>query len=287
MKRVATAAVLVPVILLIVLKAPTWLFALTVGLVALIASREYLAIAGHYVPVYSKATIAFVLLVWLLILAAYFCDFRLEVVFIAAPILFALLLLAVGMRKEELAQSLPAAALSFVTVIYVVVPLGALILIRELELGRFFVLFLFIAVWSGDIAAFYVGRSLGRHKLAPRISPNKSWEGSVASTIFSVVVAVLYVHFANMQFGRMNSYGEVPSSPHYVMTIGITVLINLAAQVGDLVESMLKRGAGIKDSGTVLPGHGGVLDRIDALLFATPIAMLLFGFAAPYFSNHP
>lgn len=287
MKRVATAVVLIPIILFIVLKAPPWLFAAAVGLVALLAAREYLAIARHHAPVYSKSTIAFVVLIWGVVLAPYFFDFRPEVTLIAAPVLFGLALLAVGMAKDELSQSLPAAALSFLTVIYIVVPLGALVLIRELELGRFFVLFLFVAVWSGDIAAYYVGKNLGRHKLAPRISPNKSWEGSVASSIFSMAATVLYVHFANVLSEKMSTAGEAPVSVHFLATIGIAVAINVSAQIGDLVESMLKRGAGIKDSGTLLPGHGGVLDRIDALLFAAPVAMLLFGFASPYFSNHP
>src|SRR5262249_49133981 len=144
--------------------------------------------------------------------------------------------------------------------------------------GRFFLLYLFAAVWSGDIAAYYIGKTWGRHKLAPRISPGKSWEGAIASVIFSVV-ATLFILKYSAPILHFLENDTLNVRPAYLTFALFTVLLNISAQLGDLVESMLKRGAGVKDSGTLLPGHGGVLDRIDALLFASPVAMLLFTLA--------
>jgi phosphatidate cytidylyltransferase len=115
--------------------------------------------------------------------------------------------------------------------------------------------------WAGDIAALYVGRSIGRHKLAPEVSPAKSWEGSIGSTVASVIYGALY-------FPRL-----LPSVP-LAEALGLTVIANVAGQLGDLCESAIKRGAGVKDSGNLLPGHGGWLDRVDSTLFTLPVVYL-------------
>jgi phosphatidate cytidylyltransferase len=130
-------------------------------------------------------------------------------------------------------------------------------------------LFLLCAVWAGDIVALYVGRNLGRHKLAPTISPNKTWEGTAGSLAGSLLVTglllALSAQLAQRDIFALNFPGTVL---HWML---LATVVNIAAQVGDLAESGLKRSAGVKDSGTLLPGHGGVLDRIDALLLAAPV----------------
>jgi phosphatidate cytidylyltransferase len=115
--------------------------------------------------------------------------------------------------------------------------------------------------WVGDIAAYYVGRSVGRHKLAPRVSPKKSWEGAAASLAASVV-------FGGFYLGRF-----LPAVP-LAQSLALSAAANVAGQFGDLSESALKRGAGVKDSSSLLPGHGGWLDRVDSTLFALPIVYL-------------
>jgi phosphatidate cytidylyltransferase len=121
--------------------------------------------------------------------------------------------------------------------------------------------------WVGDIAAYYVGKNFGRHKLAPRVSPGKSWEGAVASLAGSMVFGFFYLNYLIPQVAPWQS----------LLLAGVG---NVAGQLGDLAESALKRGAGVKDSGTMLPGHGGWLDRVDSTLFAVPVVywlvMLLF-----------
>jgi phosphatidate cytidylyltransferase len=131
-------------------------------------------------------------------------------------------------------------------------------------ISPFWLLFAVSLNWVGDTAAYLVGRRFGRHRLAPAASPNKSWEGSVASVLASVGYAALYFRWVYPHCG-------VP----YLAVLGIAAVANMAGQMGDLAESALKRGAGLKDSGTLLPGHGGWLDRVDSTLFALPTVYLL------------
>ena len=141
---------------------------------------------------------------------------------------------------------------------YFAVPLASIYLLQHRD--PWLVFLLLALVWTGDTAAFYVGSRFGRHKMAPTISPKKSWEGAAAGFVTGVAVAAVWGAWHR---GRLE--------PELLL---VAVATAAAAQVGDLVESMLKRGVGVKDSGHVLPGHGGVLDRCDALLFAAPVLQL-------------
>jgi phosphatidate cytidylyltransferase len=124
-------------------------------------------------------------------------------------------------------------------------------------LNPHWLLFAFLLCWIGDTAAFYIGKNFGRHKLAPKISPAKTWEGAVASVIGGVMVGVLYAYYL------------IPSAPLPIVVL-IAAAGNIAGQLGDLVESAYKRWGGVKDSGSSLPGHGGWLDRIDSSLLSIP-----------------
>jgi phosphatidate cytidylyltransferase len=126
-----------------------------------------------------------------------------------------------------------------------------------------------VCVWAGDIAALYVGRAFGRHKLAPRLSPGKTWEGSIASILGSIAAVGIVLWISELLVVRGNLLLHI-SEPIW-QTLLLAAIVNVAAQLGDLLESAVKRGAGVKDSGNMLPGHGGILDRIDALLVATPV----------------
>jgi phosphatidate cytidylyltransferase len=115
-----------------------------------------------------------------------------------------------------------------------------------------------IVSWVGDIGAYYVGRSFGRHKLAPRVSPKKSWEGAAASVVTATLIGAFYLVYFQPKVSLVEA-------------ILLTSLANAIGQLGDLCESAMKRGAGVKDSGTILPGHGGFLDRVDSSLFVMPV----------------
>lgn len=141
--------------------------------------------------------------------------------------------------------------------LYVPFLLGHLVLVRELPHGIPWIFFMMVLVMSGDSAAYYVGSALGKHKLYPVVSPNKSVEGALGGLAGSLLGAFIC---------RLTFFPELS-----VMDCVLTVLvIGPLGQVGDLFESLLKRSFGVKDSGTIIPGHGGMLDRLDSILFATP-----------------
>ncbi len=292
MKRILTAAILIPLVLLAVFRAPLWLFLLITVVVALAAVFEYLGItAGYGFEPFRLLTYIYT--------AALFVVYYYAQGFGGAALLAGILLLFMfapfllmisAMGRDDLRSAMPGAAMSYLALPYIGLPLLLMAMMRESLHGWVMVLFTFFAVWVGDTAAMYVGKSMGRHKLAPRISPGKTVEGSIASLLFSVGVCCLFAHYVPeiaAALGRAHLLVEptresllidVPDYTRAPLWLAILLAagINIAAQVGDLLESVLKRGAGVKDSGNLLPGHGGILDRIDALLLALPVAFLLF-----------
>jgi phosphatidate cytidylyltransferase len=299
-KRVLTAVILIPIVVLALFKAPLWLFSLLVLGVALLAAREYLGIvrAQGFRPMYVISHTFMVLLfavsycvAWLFTSSAAGAMVAMlgpPVLALVPPLIF--LLLSLG--RDPISQALPGAALSYFSLPYVGFTLGVLPIMRELSSGPLYVLYLMVLVWCGDIAAYYVGRTIGKHKLAPRISPGKTWEGAIASVIGAAVVGLVLFHYINpiaeafrgvhLLVENTNNFSDpspavrpFPPVPVWLV-IAFAVSVNVAAQLGDLVESAIKRGGGVKDSGTLLPGHGGVLDRIDALLFALPVGLIFY-----------
>jgi len=312
-KRVLTAAVLIPLVIVALFKAPLWLFTLLVFGVALLAAHEYLNLVkaqgfGPFtVTSYLMLSLSFAVCFGVARLTAEpVPSGTLGVVYQAAVVLFfwglplvtvlaPLVYLVVSLRREPLSQALPDAAVSYMLLPYVGFTLAVLPVVRPTQNGALFLMFLMILVWCGDIAAYYVGRAIGKHKLAPRISPGKTWEGAIASAVCAVLVGLLLFHYLEPIAGTMRRmhlltanrsvlWTTLQKTPAAWMVFIFALSINIAAQLGDLVESALKRGAGVKDSGTLLPGHGGMLDRIDALLFALPVGMILyFAGIGPYF----
>jgi phosphatidate cytidylyltransferase len=198
---------------------------------------------------------------------------------VLAPFIF----LAIGMYRSDLASAFPAARVPVFAFLYVALPMASLLQLREQWQGSFFLLYLLLLVWAGDIFAYFIGKPFGRHRMSPRVSPNKTWEGAIASVIASVAVGILMFHYAQpissalMQAHLIERQNGIFGQTSLISVIVLSIVLNIAAQLGDLVESLIKRGAGVKDSGAILPGHGGMLDRVDALLFAAPV---LWCFAA-------
>jgi phosphatidate cytidylyltransferase len=302
-KRVATAAVLIPIVVLALFKAPLWLFTLLVFGVAVLAAHEYFGIvkAQGFRPFELAGYIFFALSFATLYWVAHFASIDyvdgaggLAIIVMLGllgglaliSVIAALILLLGGLRRAPLSAALPDAAVTFMALPYIAFTLGLLPLLRAPSTGALYVLYLMLLVWCGDIAAYYVGRAIGKHKLAPRVSPGKSWEGAIASVVSAVIVGIVLFRFSVHIAAALRSIhllapnGRAGSEPvPYVslwLVIVFAVAVNVSAQFGDLVESALKRGAGVKDSGTILPGHGGVLDRIDALLFALPVGFIFY-----------
>ncbi len=286
MKRVLTAVVLIPLVLLAVFKAPIWLLIALVGLVSLLATYEYLGVAAGYgIEPFRVLTLVlaggfYALLIWL-VLQKQFGGLMVVLFILLFFMLTPFLYLIAGIGRSEMRSAVPGAALSYFALPYIGFSLSCLLFMRVMVAGWFFILFTFLVVWVGDTAAYYVGKNLGKTKFAAQISPKKTWEGAIASVIGSIVIAWLLVEFApQISQGLVSIHllqaPEFFADPPLWLTIAIAIGINIAGQLGDLFESLIKRGANVKDSGTLLPGHGGVLDRIDALLFALPVALLTF-----------
>ena len=286
LKRIATAVVLIPIVLVLILRAPVSVLAVVAGVVALLTIHEFLKLTESYgvqplrILTFIFAGIFFLLLAFNFgnekpLLSTAVFVYCLGFAAAIAPFIF----LTRAMRNENLSSGYPAAAASVFAFTYIALPMGMLVQLRQLSEGAFYLLYLLLVVWAGDIFAYFVGKSMGRHLMAPRISPKKTWEGAAASLVASVAVGWLLFHYAlplssallraGLIERRDGIFGLEP--PAMGPIILLTVVVNIAAQLGDLVESLIKRGAGVKDSGAILPGHGGMLDRIDALLFAAPV----------------
>jgi phosphatidate cytidylyltransferase len=263
MKRVLTAVILIPVVLLLVFKGPFWLITLAAAAVAALAAWEFLLLAdasGAKTPRIA---------VLCGIVALFACVFfRPEY---TTPLLGCLtfVLLILCAFRSPLPRVLPDSAYSVFGLMYVGLSLTTIPLLSAQENGSSLLVFLFFVVWTGDVVALYVGKAFGRRKLAPAISPNKTWEGSIGSVLGSLLITLLLIFLAEVLARRSFDWLAYPGS--VFRWLGLAVVLNVAAQVGDLIESAIKRGAGVKDSGTLLPGHGGILDRIDALLLAAPV----------------
>jgi phosphatidate cytidylyltransferase len=188
--------------------------------------------------------------------ALYLCG-KAALPLILAGLLFCLFLL--GLFRRRMARELfRDVAVRTLGVAYICLPFSLLIPLRGFAQGRWWVLFLLVIIWVNDSGAYITGRYLGSHKLSPVISPNKTIEGAVGGVASGVAAAFI-----------MNGYMGLGLEPLWLTSLA--VLMGLVAIGGDLVESVIKRGAGVKDSGTIIPGHGGMLDRIDSLIFTIPV----------------
>ena len=286
LKRIATAVVLIPIVLALILRAPVWVLAIVAGAVALLTIHEFLKLTEFYgVQPMGWATHLFAGLFFALLAISGGSDtpllssgkFLVVLGFTAAIVPF--IFLTRAMRGEDLRAGYPAAAASVFAFTYIALPLGMLVQLRQQWAGAFYLLYLLLVVWAGDIFAYFVGKSIGRHLMSPRVSPKKTWEGAAASVAASVAVGWLLFHYALPICSALLQWGLIErrdglfglEQPAMGPVILLTIILNVAAQLGDLVESLIKRGANVKDSGAILPGHGGMLDRIDALLFAAPV----------------
>ena len=292
LKRIATAVVLIPIVLLLVLRAPVPVLAVVALGVALATLTEFLKLTESY-GVQPQRMASWVVTALFFAALAFYASgdapqlaagkflLILSLTAAAAPFIF----LSLAMRRAQLPTAYPAAAASTFGIVYIAVPLGMLVQLRQQSAGAFWILYLLLIVWAGDIFAYFVGKAVGRHLMAPRISPKKTWEGAVASLVASAVIGVELFRYAEPISSRLLQAGFIErrggmfglERPELLPILALTIALNVAAQLGDLVESLIKRGAGVKDSGSMLPGHGGMLDRIDALLFAAPV---LWGYVA-------
>ena len=287
-QRILVAVIAIPIVIFITLYRPIGLLGLTL-IIGLLAVHEFysLAKAKGFVPQIMIGMIltAFIILGFARVEILRFASFlHLPVTFSTLTIEFLPLVMIAGViavLTAELFKGYPnplvQVSLTLAGACYIGFCLGGFYGLHEYFydpqnetlLGGYFIITMLASIWICDTAAFAVGRKLGKHKIAPSVSPNKSWEGGIAGVIAAIltwIVAPLLVKDLAVL------------SPVTLIVMG--VIAGVVGQVGDFAESMLKRDAGVKDSSTLIPGHGGVLDRIDSILFVAPVSYLylhLFG----------
>lgn len=262
-RRELAAAIAIPIVIAVLFFAPPIAFNLLVALVALAALWEFYRLAEKTGLPVAK-TVGMVIGAAILVWWAAFWGFdphsplpEMTVALGALLVFVFLASIAPLFASVDLRAALGGASGTVFGVLSIAVPATALCYLRSVSPRA--VLFLFLLVWGCDSFAYYTGKSFGRRKLAPRVSPNKTWEGTIGGLVGAILIgAVLGSWWVFPEFGPLRGAlaGAVATS---------------AGQLGDLVESLWKRGAGVKDSGTFLPGHGGFYDRIDSLLYAAPV----------------
>ncbi len=277
-KRVATAVVLIPLVVALVGFALTAWLAIAMTLVILLAMFEFFALGdaiGHRAYRFWTASCA-AMLVFVQFLAAMDVQHALGNGLVVHRVLgrflyptptvadvFFIFLIGITVltlaTRRPMVEALPAAGISSSALLLIALPLTFAVRLHGTALiGPPLLLFTLVITWVGDTAAYFVGRAIGKRPFAPRLSPKKTWEGAVASLAGALLVAVAVSasRQLNMPMAQL---------------IGMAAAGNVAGQTGDLLESAYKRSAGVKDSGALLPGHGGILDRIDALILAIPV----------------
>lgn len=266
-ERIVTAIVLLGVFLSALFLLPTRQFAIPVAGVVGLGAFEWASLAkasrvGRYG--FSAVCVAlFAAVVW----GFQMIDpSRPEVAAIhAVSALFWLLLVPVFLARGIHLGS-PLAA--FLIGVVVVVPAG-LSVVSLHSIGPHVLLIVLALVWIADIAAYFTGRAFGKHKLAPRISPGKTWEGAAGALVATMIYAMICAMF-------LPQFRAIVKGGLWVLCLVIAALLCAVSIIGDLFESLVKRHANVKDSGTLLPGHGGVLDRIDSITSTVPMAAVLF-----------
>jgi len=294
--RILTAVILMPAVAAAAWWSPTWLVAGLGAIVAVVALREFFALGDRlgfraYRFWTCLAAVGIFAQQWHAAQAAIVARLRDPLYLLGTlPVSLEMVLvlfvtgaaiIALGSRRA-LAEIFSSVSVSAAGLVVIVIPFSAVVRLHSVDvtgagpsftlnglsrawsapgLGRQLLLFTLLIVWVGDSVAYFAGHAFGRTKMTPHLSPNKTWEGAGANLLAALLVAAVFAHWMKFPQAHM---------------LKMAALGSIAGQVGDLFESAFKRSAGVKDSGTLIPGHGGMLDRIDALIFAAPAVWYYF-----------
>lgn len=264
-KRIITGIVAAMVLIPFLIFSGTWAFVFFIWAISLLGVYEMLGCIGvrrnlfAAIPAYALAIA--------LPLAARFVpgDEHFFVLTLFFSFGYMMYLMAVSVFSGE-KYTISDAAMTFMTVFYILFGFSSIILLRDMLLGGYIFLLIFIIPWSCDTFAYFTGMALGKHKLIESVSPKKTVEGAIGGVIGAVAITLLY----GFLVGTFTRY-----IPNY-LALGITALVcSVVSQCGDLIASLIKRKYGVKDYGFILPGHGGILDRFDSILAVAPIMLIL------------
>jgi len=264
-QRILTALVLIPIVIGVIFYAPIELFASFIGAVSLLAAREWANLNGLKT---LAGQLPYMIAVAVLVMMLAMMPGIVFVLFAATTVFWIGNSFTLVMRNKPLEQvdGLRPGMLAMGVLILSSVFLAMIQLHQTPAIGSGLVMFLFVLIWVADSGAYFAGRAFGKHKLSPHVSPGKTWEGALGALLGAVVCGVVLHRFEWFELSLMQ----------LVFVCVATAWVSIG---GDLFESVMKRQAGMKDSGYLLPGHGGVLDRIDSLLAAAPVFLMLVALA--------
>lgn len=267
-KRGITGSLFAAILVFCIVKGPIW-FAILFSLCIILTSREFVSLMNKNKK--SEISVLWTIFSSISLFSAIFmsCIGYMDFVFFL-PFILSLIIISVRELYRNKTSPIMNMALGLMPILYIALPFSLLTLLAFIpdntEYNFVIPLTFFIFIWSNDVGAYCIGCSIGKHKLFERISPKKTWEGSLGGTTFTLLTAICLHHFLPIWYGNMSVW----------IWIGMAFIVVLFGTWGDLVESMIKRELQIKDSGNILPGHGGFLDRFDSTLLAIPATIIYF-----------
>lgn len=259
--RIISALIGFPLVVLIMVIGNKHVISIGMAIIAILSMSEYLnAVSKKANPIKWVSYLSCVLISLLGLVPT---ELYANVILAAIPII--LLLLFLQVIVTEMKNNFNDLVYTFVGIIYIAFCIGSMSMVRNLENGKILIWYIFWAGWATDVFAYAIGRRFGKHKFS-KVSPKKSIEGCIAGTIGAIIVALVYTYFINL-------YSSVDYS--YIHIVVISLILSLVGQVGDFAASTIKRYVEIKDYSNLIPGHGGMLDRIDSIMFIAPFAYML------------
>ena len=263
LKRVSSALIGFPIVAAILIFGNKYLVDITISIIAILSLHEYFKCFKENEKNKNLSWVAYIAAASISIIHIIPANYVLKTIGAIIPI--SILVLFAQVIATNMKYNIKDIAITLFGICYIVIFLMYIPIIRETVNGKITIWFVFICAWGTDVFAYLIGKRFGKHKFS-QISPNKSIEGCIAGTIGAVVLSIIYAIICNTYLG-MNF--------NYLYIIIISVVLSLVGQLGDLAESSIKRYTGIKDFSNLIPGHGGMLDRIDSVIFIAPFAYFL------------
>ena len=264
LKRVSSAVLGLPMVIIVLLLGNKYVIDVALAIVAVIALHEYFNAFSKYKPIKWIGYLSAISISLIHIIPE---DMLLKTIALAIPVIVIVLFMQLVINNMKI--SIIDIAITLFGICYIVLFILFIPLMAGEENGKIYIWYIFIISWGTDIFAYLVGKRFGKHKFS-KISPNKSIEGCVAGIVGAVVLALIYTFF-------VNKFASVHVISYVAITI-VAIILSIVGQFGDFSASSIKRFVGIKDFSNLIPGHGGILDRIDSLIFIAPFAYILLMF---------
>ncbi len=262
-KRITSALIGFPLVAVILIFGNKYLVDIAISVIAIMALHEYFHCFKEQNENKDLRWIAYISAVSIALIHVIPSEYILKT--IAAIIPISILVLFAQVIATNMKYNIKDIAITFFGICYIVIFLMYIPIIREMTNGRILIWFIFIAAWGTDIFAYFTGKKFGKHKFT-KVSPNKSIEGCIGGTVGAILCMVIYAVVCNNVWNMNINYV-------YIAIVGL--VLSLVGQIGDLAASSIKRYTGIKDFSNLIPGHGGILDRIDSVIFIAPFAYFL------------